>query len=145
MKRIPGTLLFVLLCAVATPPAHAGARSIRSPRRLDLDLDEAPPACPCSDASLCTPVSTVYEKEVFGFTGNGAKDWRTFDFTSVTAIAWATDPQLICYAHKHGVRVIAAAPGGMPLSGNATVRAQVREEVERETDGEEGEREIERD
>lgn len=76
--------------------------------------------CPCANASLCQPVQVKYKREVFGF---GQGDYLFYDWDVVTTIAWVTDPQVMCKAHAENTRVIGAAPGGMPFSPDAAVRA----------------------
>merc|ERR1711934_374840 len=77
-------------------------------------------ACPCSDPAHCKAVTKQHEREVFGFGANG--NWTQFDWDTITTIAWAADPQLVCTAHAHDARVIAAAPSDMPLSADPAVR-----------------------
>ncbi len=76
--------------------------------------------CPCSDQSLCHPITTQYKTEVFGF---GQSDYETYDWNLVTTIAWASDPAVMCKAHAAKARVIAGAPGDMPLSSDNATRA----------------------
>ena len=78
--------------------------------------------CPCSNISLCSPVSVQHNKEIFGFSGS---DWKHIDFNIVTAIAWdINDPLLICTAHSYNTRLIVGAPDNMPLTNNETIRLQ---------------------
>ena len=66
------------------------------------------PACTCSKASLCAPLSTPLPRtEVFGFMSSAPP--ANFNWTSgVTTVAWNTEPSFICAAHEHGVRVVAS-------------------------------------
>ena len=42
----------------------------------------------------------------------------------ITTVAWnVNDPLLVCSAHANNVRLIAGAPGDMPLSGDSSVRS----------------------
>lgn len=94
--------------------------------------------CPCSRPELCEPIATPLHsrREIFGF---GSGNWEHFDWSVLTTVVPTAlhptdiDPQLICHAHAHGVRVVAFAPGGtegaggqaaqlMPLSANLTTR-----------------------
>ena len=104
--------------------------------------DDDAAACPCSNASLCRPVATPLgsRPEVFGFGAGAPSTWMAFDWDVVTTVVptasdpTTIDPQLICHAHAHGVRVVAFAPGStsgaggsvgsdlMPLSANLTAR-----------------------
>jgi hypothetical protein len=69
----------------------------------------AAPSCPCGSASLCEPVKIQHEKEVFGFTAGANSTWSNIDWQQVTTIAWSTDPQLVCLAHKHQTRLSVTA------------------------------------
>ena len=61
-------------------------------------------------------------KEVFGFTAGTT--YADMDWEQVTTVAWSTDRPLVCLAHKHDARLIAAAPLSniTQLGINATVR-----------------------
>ena len=103
--------------------------SLPAEGRLNLaDLDRVRgQACPCDDASLCNPVTVQHKKEVFGFApGKDASEWDGLDYTQVTTIAWVTDIELVCTAHKHDARIIAGAPSMnlTELGINATARAE---------------------
>ena len=69
----------------------------------------AAPSCPCGSASLCEPVKIQHEKEGFGFTAGANSTWSNIDWQQVTTIAWSTDPQLVCLAHKHQTRLSVTA------------------------------------
>uniref|UniRef100_A0A0G4HYE2 GH18 domain-containing protein n=1 Tax=Chromera velia CCMP2878 TaxID=1169474 RepID=A0A0G4HYE2_9ALVE len=62
-------------------------------------------ACPCDNASLCEPVTAVYRRELFGW---GSARWRDYDLDRVTTIAGADpeDSDLVCEAHRKGVRLV---------------------------------------
>ena len=75
--------------------------------------------CPCKNPSWCHPLTAETaaapsrRPEFFGFatvTG-AASPWRYYDWDVVTTVAWNTDPQLMCYAHSRGVRVVLSAGG----------------------------------
>ena len=57
---------------------------------------------------FCEPVRTQHAKEVFGFTAGAT--YEHMDWEQVTTVAWSTDKPLVCLAHKHEARLIAAAP-----------------------------------
>lgn len=101
-------------------PDHQGIRS-PLPRLSVTDVQDD---CPCSNPSYCEPISGRRDFEVFGFAGGTGGDWETFDWSTVTTVAWGSDPQLMCHAHAHGARIISAPPAGMPLTGDSSVRAK---------------------
>ncbi|XP_034293003.1 di-N-acetylchitobiase-like [Pantherophis guttatus] len=72
-------------------------------------------ACPCEQPSLCKPVSSQRDFEVFAF-DVGGKTWKFYDWTQITTVATFGDydPELICYAHSKGSRVV--------LKGNISVK-----------------------
>lgn len=66
--------------------------------------------CPCEDPSLCDTISRPPGNEFLMFSTK-SNDWRKYDWGKVTTIAlfrpW--DDELMCEAHKRGVRVVLAA------------------------------------
>jgi Di-N-acetylchitobiase len=74
--------------------------------------------CPCSDKTLCDPITNVPTKEIFGFGANNYDEGSGFDFDIITTIAWASGIDLICEAHAAGVRIIAGV--SPPLTDNQT-------------------------
>ena len=93
----------------------------------ELQLTGAISRCACANLSLCRPLTHTVDKEVFAFSAPDTVDgWRSFDFSVITTIGvWGNiDPELVCHAHQHGVRVVAGAGSG-PVSwlNNATARA----------------------
>ena len=78
--------------------------------------------CPCDDQSLCKPIESWPEQEVFGF-GATVDRWEYYPWDIITSVAWAQGGDIVCKAHSKGSRIIAAAPADMPLSANATERA----------------------
>ena len=68
--------------------------------------------CPCDDKSLCKAVTTIHEKEVFGFTAErrNTSNWKNLDMNQVTTVAWYNDPNMMCTSHSKDVRLIAGAP-----------------------------------
>ena len=121
--------LCLTLGAALTAPKRFAALQREAKKRSDEWVDryrskglETPPPCPCSDKSLCEPVSgpPTREKEVFGFHGGGA--YKRFDWKRISTIAWGETPGLLCLAHQHNVRIILSAPS-VVLTDNATARA----------------------
>ena len=114
--------LLVGLCAVLS-----AASKLDGVHRLSFaDVERFNGDCPCSDASLCAPITATYEKEVFGFLSSEKKgadnsSWVNLDFNQITTVAWDTSPELICEAHRNGVRVVANTPRyGLGLGSNKT-------------------------
>nr|XP_020650703.1 di-N-acetylchitobiase isoform X1 [Pogona vitticeps] len=64
-------------------------------------------ACPCQDPALCTPISGTREFEVLVF-DIGGSTWRFYNWTHITTVATfgKYDPELMCYAHSRGARVV---------------------------------------
>ncbi|XP_019386726.1 PREDICTED: di-N-acetylchitobiase [Crocodylus porosus] len=64
-------------------------------------------ACPCGDPDLCRPIQGAREFEVFVFDVGGGT-WRFYNWTHITTVATfgAYDPELMCYAHARGARVV---------------------------------------
>ncbi|XP_071955561.1 di-N-acetylchitobiase-like [Antedon mediterranea] len=71
--------------------------------------------CPCSDSSLCNPVSSPPRKEVLVFQHRGTL-WKSYDWSIVTTVAMfgKYDPDLMCYAHSKGARVV--LKGDLPVA-----------------------------
>jgi len=72
--------------------------------------------CPCSQKSLCDPISRTYVKEIFGFVlSPSAEFWDWLLLDDITTIAWApVNDTIMCWAHSKNVRLIQGA--GMTLS-----------------------------
>ena len=69
---------------------------------------ETKPSCPCTDQSLCQVISTPAPRwEFFGFGADNFDRGAGFDWSTITTVAWGSDADLLCEAHRHGVRVIA--------------------------------------
>ncbi|XP_054836059.1 di-N-acetylchitobiase [Eublepharis macularius] len=64
-------------------------------------------ACPCEDPSLCNPIAGTRDFEVFVFQVSG-KSWKFYDWSQITTVAifGKYDPELMCYAHSRGARVV---------------------------------------
>uniref|UniRef100_A0A7S3VKA2 GH18 domain-containing protein n=2 Tax=Dunaliella tertiolecta TaxID=3047 RepID=A0A7S3VKA2_DUNTE len=65
--------------------------------------------CTCEDVKLCEPVRITRDKEFFGFMYPFTRNFREYNWTRLTTVAWQDDPELVCMAHAHGVRVVANA------------------------------------
>ncbi|XP_060088107.1 di-N-acetylchitobiase [Heteronotia binoei] len=63
--------------------------------------------CPCELPSLCNPISDTRDFEVFVFQVGG-KAWKFYDWSQITTVATfgKYDPELMCYAHSRGSRVV---------------------------------------
>jgi len=71
-------------------------------------------ACPCSDQTLCKPITSAPRKELFVF---GGPKYKEYDWSKITTLAWCSgtwDPEVICYAHQRGARV--TIPIGLDLT-----------------------------
>ena len=119
-----------------TPPSMRLPCPLTEPAAVEaiLNASGGGSACSCVPATLCKPVAKQHEKEVtrlrhldatnishvcvdilcggcvqvFGFTAGGPSTWTFMDWTQVTTIAWSTEPELVCLAHKHDARLIAS-------------------------------------
>eukprot|EP00039_Didymoeca_costata_P000008 m.43756 g.43756 ORF g.43756 m.43756 type:complete len:377 (-) comp10005_c0_seq1:47-1177(-) len=97
-------------------------------------------ACSCSSEKLCRPQyrppnDYARDKEIFGF-ANG-RSYTNWDWSVVSTVAWATEPELICEAHKHGARVVMASPAIdlANLTTEAEIKVWVKNTVEKVVDG----------
>jgi hypothetical protein len=63
------------------------------------------------------------DKEIFGFVG-GSPSYENYDWSVVSTVAWASDPQMICEAHKHGARAVMAAPKMVVFPADEKDRSQ---------------------
>ena len=62
--------------------------------------------CPCKNETLCENIKTQYDKELFGFRAQNIS-LPYYNWTYITTMAWAdNDPDVLCTAHSHGVRLI---------------------------------------
>ncbi|XP_049627213.1 di-N-acetylchitobiase [Suncus etruscus] len=63
--------------------------------------------CPCQEPKLCLPISHHPDYEVFVF-DVGNKAWKSYDWSQITTLATfgKYDPELMCYAHLKGARVV---------------------------------------
>lgn len=106
---------FILIQAVAARQQQLPASMrlpcpVTDPDAVAALLSAASSSCPCDSASLCKPVTAQHEKEVFGFGAGLNTTWTNIDWQQVTTIAWSTDPQLVCLAHKHQARLSETQP-----------------------------------
>ncbi|XP_066481208.1 di-N-acetylchitobiase-like [Tiliqua scincoides] len=81
-------------------------------------------ACPCQDPSLCNPISGSRDFEVFVF-DVGGKTWKFYDWSQITTVATfgKYDPELMCYAHSKGSRVVLKGYVSVKEIVKPTVRA----------------------
>ncbi|KAF3690855.1 Di-N-acetylchitobiase [Channa argus] len=72
-------------------------------------------SCPCQRPELCRPIRSERDFEVFVF-DVGGKTWKSYNWSMVTTVATfgKYDPELMCYAHSKGARVV--LKGDVPLS-----------------------------
>ncbi|XP_060685993.1 di-N-acetylchitobiase [Hemiscyllium ocellatum] len=79
-----------------------------------LRLGARAAGCPCADVALCRPVTAERPFELLVFDVGGT-DWHHYDFSKITTIAafGIYDPQLVCHAHAHNVRVV--LKGDVPI------------------------------
>ncbi|XP_034035816.1 di-N-acetylchitobiase [Thalassophryne amazonica] len=71
--------------------------------------------CPCESQELCQHIREQRNSEVFVF-DVGGKTWKSYNWSMVTTVAafGKYDPELMCYAHSKGARVV--LKGDVPLS-----------------------------
>ncbi|KAL2090117.1 hypothetical protein ACEWY4_014805 [Coilia grayii] len=74
--------------------------------------------CPCKEQELCQQIQNETQFEVFVF-DVGGKAWRYYDWSKVTTVAafGEYDPELMCFAHSKGARLV--------LKGDVSVSAMV--------------------
>lgn len=75
----------------------------------------AAPSCPCSDPSLCNPISGTPDKEIVASV-TSQDNWPHYNWSLLTTVALFTDfnDSLLCHAHSMGVRVV--LHGAYPVS-----------------------------
>uniref|UniRef100_A0A8D0E580 Di-N-acetylchitobiase n=1 Tax=Salvator merianae TaxID=96440 RepID=A0A8D0E580_SALMN len=63
--------------------------------------------CPCEDPALCNPIQGSRDFEVLVF-DVGGKNWKFYNWSHITTVAifGNYDPELMCYAHSKGARVV---------------------------------------
>ncbi|XP_001367069.2 di-N-acetylchitobiase [Monodelphis domestica] len=92
---------------------HAGLCSAPAPTvRVEVNATAEP--CPCAEPALCSPVRGRRDFEVFVF-DIGGKSWKSYDWSQITTVAafGKYDPELVCFAHSKGARVV--LKGDIPL------------------------------
>eukprot|EP01026_Neomeris_dumetosa_P080747 TRINITY_DN8984_c0_g1_i4.p1 TRINITY_DN8984_c0_g1~~TRINITY_DN8984_c0_g1_i4.p1 ORF type:complete len:270 (+),score=19.00 TRINITY_DN8984_c0_g1_i4:1-810(+) len=104
---------------------------------LNINLAEQyqPKPCPCSLPEYCKPITKIPNIEVFGFAESFGQNYKYYDWSQLTTIAWRTDPEFVCYAHERGARAVFLAQsriGGRDFDveelNNSTWRAEWIEE-----------------
>ncbi|XP_018589751.2 di-N-acetylchitobiase isoform X1 [Scleropages formosus] len=72
-------------------------------------------SCPCEKEELCKPITGQKDYEVLVFDVGGT-DWKYYDWDMVTTVAifGKYDPNLMCFAHSKGARVV--LKGDVPVS-----------------------------
>ncbi|KAG6592743.1 putative Di-N-acetylchitobiase [Phytophthora cinnamomi] len=90
------------------------------PDRLTHDDRARLRSCPCRErpdsdeqlssfASLCLPVDFAGKKprkEVFAFSVATDERWKHYDWDQLTTVAWNEDKDLLCHAHRKGVKIV---------------------------------------
>lgn len=77
--------------------------------------------CICDDKSLCAPLLSNGDRpEFFGFS-LVEQNWRHYNFSMLTTVAWNTNPELVCLAHAHKTRVVMNADDA-PVNGTVAQR-----------------------
>lgn len=135
-------------CGPSSRDSEASVAHAKMPLRAWGDVKAFPPslvalgsvACPCSDPTLCAPIDAPTRKELVAFQVNRT-NWHGYRWDLLTTVVLfdGLDPDMLCHAHAHGVRVVWGATFTDWL-GNATARdlwvaswvAQVRDSF---TDG----------
>ena len=121
---------------VALSAAATFASRLEGVHRISMDdVARFAGECPCSNVSLCDPITITHDKEVFGFlaaeSGPASNaSWVNLDWTQVTTVAWDSSPELICEAHKHGVRVVANSKRFAPTLNQTVADEWAAKQVE---------------
>ncbi|GAM29111.1 hypothetical protein SAMD00019534_122870, partial [Acytostelium subglobosum LB1] len=81
-------------------------------------------ACPCSDTSLCQPLTVGPRQEFLGFTTG--PNYEQFDWSHLTTLGvyYNIDPQLLCVAHSHNVRLVNGVAFPIDQLGNTQAQEQ---------------------
>ncbi|DAZ95163.1 TPA: LOW QUALITY PROTEIN: hypothetical protein N0F65_012417, partial [Lagenidium giganteum] len=113
MKASRAALALAVLVARATGDGRGADYEALAGRSLAHWLNEfelaALQRCPCGSEELCLPVhwkQRVKKKELFAFSITNTSQWQHYDWEHLTTVAWNEDKDLLCHAHKHGVRVV---------------------------------------
>ena len=78
-----------------------------------LPLSAVNTTCPCSDSTLCNLIQgnpIRKSGEVFGFINIQETDPASLNWTHISTVAWASSPEFMCAAHKHGARAVISSP-----------------------------------
>ena len=69
--------------------------------------------CPCTEPSLCDPVTRTGPENVYAFHTTGTENWKYYDWSLITTICvfGELDPNLLCHAHANGARVTFGSGG----------------------------------
>jgi len=121
LKLLKMKLHLSLLAVVCARPEKRIPIELRLPSPLrDATGKPTDVSCPCpQDLTLCNPVTSQPDREIFGFGSEGWNVSTGFDFDTISTIAWGEGGgELICKAHANNVRVVASA--NPPLTGNQT-------------------------
>ena len=77
----------------------------------------SPYPCPCADERDCDTIRgpPVRNSELFGFYGSWVHETnlppgQDLNFTHLTTVAWASQDDVMCLAHRHGARAVLASP-----------------------------------
>lgn len=98
----------------------------------------SPWPCTCAEPRWCAPLATAPpDHEVFPFVIGGDNNfgppssvndsaaWYAFDWDIITTAAWSLyDMEHVCFAHKHGARVVTAA-SAFDAAGQAKLSAML--------------------
>ena len=118
------SLLLLLLAASASDALRSMTPHRRPSIAEPLYRYASGGECPCENKSLCEPISgpPLANKEVFGF-NTGANDYKDWNWTQITTVAWADTSDLTCYAHSRGARAILPTPAVI-LTANKTAQRE---------------------
>ena len=106
-------MLCFLLSILISLVACVQASRARLPGKAGWETSPEKRVCPCKTASLCNPVTRVGPERVYAFHTAGASDWRLYDWEQLTTVCvfGELDPEMLCHAHSHGVRVTFGSGG----------------------------------
>jgi len=96
-------------CLVALSTSGVASSYISLDERVNQIIRDRP-ACPCDDARLCLPVQGKRQLEVYVFAHDRSPvNWRFYDWSRISTVSifsTSWDPQMMCFAHARGVRVV---------------------------------------
>lgn len=114
---VMGVLLVLLVLLVLPQQLHGPALSPRT----------APHNCTCAEQRYCRPLDTPPPPvEVFPFTlGNLSTQYPFYRWDLVTTLSWGPTDELLCEAHRNGVRVVGSGGGvSAEILRNTSTRSQ---------------------